>query len=263
MDSQVTIAATLVTWAEVELATKLVMGTTPQKMAIINPEASTLPRMETKSVQRVDILLIQVAHSKWLGTSRSRATTNIISIKPLDRQPKQTVKTKISLKFNTLLWILTTTNTNWRTRSPEFTAIIWIIFNSAKERRNFDNNSSRTTKKILGQLRTSIIKTTRMISRNSAMTAVPEEPLNHSSRTRRDQLSNLITKIKPVLCQRAQQLHPRLPRQLLEQAVTKKCPLLIDLSRCKTSSNRRGPESALNLPEDLEHVPSVTKRGTS
>ena len=83
------------------MATKLVMETMPQKMAIINPEAS--PRMETKSVQRVDILLIQVAHSKWLETSRSRATTNIISIKPLDRLPKQTVKTKTNLKSNTLL----------------------------------------------------------------------------------------------------------------------------------------------------------------
>ena len=85
------------------MATKLVMETTPQKMAIINPEVSTLPRMETKSVQRVDILLIQVAHSKWLETSRSRAIINTISIKPQDRQPKQTVKTKTNLKSSTLL----------------------------------------------------------------------------------------------------------------------------------------------------------------
>ena len=94
------------------------------------------------------------------------------------------------------------------------------------------------------------------------MTAVPEEPLNRSSKTRRDQLSNLITKIKRDLSQRAQQLHPRLLKQPLERAVTKKCLLLIDLNRCRIFSNRRGPESALNLPEDLELVPSVTKKGT-
>ena len=229
MDSQVTIAAMLVTWVEVELATKLVMETMPQKMAIINPEASTLPRMETKSVQRVDILLIQVVHSKWLGTSRSRATINTISIKPQARLPKQMVKTKINLKSSTLLWILTTTNINWRTRSLEFTAITWRTFNSAKERRSYVNNSSKTTKKIQEQLRTNIIKTTKMTSRNSVMTAVPEEPLNHSWRTtRREPHSNLITKIKPVPTQRAQQLHPRLLRQPLPQAVTKKCLRLID-----------------------------------
>lgn len=262
MDSQVTIAAMLVTWAEVELATKLVMETTPQKMAIINPEASTLPRMETKSVQRVDILLIQVAHSKWLETSRSRAIINTISIKPQDRQPKQTVKTKTNLKSSTLLWILTTTNTNWRTRSLEFTAITWTTFNSAKERRSYVNNSSRTTKKIQEQLRTNTIKTTKMISR-TVMTAVPEELLNHSWRTRREPLFNLITTIKPVLSQRAQQLHPRLLKRPLQQAVTKKCRRLIDWNKYKTFSSRHGPESALNLPEDLELVPSAIKRGTS
>lgn len=252
MGSQVTIATMLVTWAVVELATRLVMETTPPMMPIISREVSIVARMGTKSVQRVDILLIRVARSKWLETSRSRATTSIISIR-LRRQTRPH-KIKISSRFNMLPWTQTTTSINWKMKKIEFIATTWIIFNSSAKR---NVNSSKTTKKIPELLRTNIIKTTK--TTRIVMMVVPEETPNLSLKTRREAHSSPTTKIKQAPYLRVQQLHLKLLRLLLERA-TKKCQLSIDWNKYRIFSSRRGPESVLNLREDLVLAQSATKR---